>query len=85
MGYYPNEQEFTQQHLSGTPPDGVALSVGDMVTLTNPQDVVFPGQQVIGFSQDGLYKYGNCVHLAGESSPYWYPFHPSQLVKEQAA
>lgn len=68
------EHEFKRKYLSDSPPEGLDLQVGDIVTFTNPQRVVFHGRTVIGFA-DGK------VHLSGDT-PYWFGIEPNSLKLE---
>lgn len=69
-----SEKEFIAQHLTTKPPEGVSLAVGELVTFTNPQGVVFKDRRVIGFD-DGK------VHLSG-NTPYWFGV-PANSLKKQ--
>lgn len=54
-------------------PEGVELKVGDIVSFTNQQGVVFYNREVLGFAPPTheLYQYGNMVYLNSDS--YWMP------------
>jgi hypothetical protein len=58
------------------------FAVGDLVTYTNDQGVVFPGHKVIRFANSDhmLFKYEKHIHVDLDS--YWCPVHERNLTKE---
>jgi hypothetical protein len=67
-----SEKQFFQEHLTATPPEGVNLHVGQLVTMTNPQGVKFHNMRILGFAKSP--EYGRLVHFEGAGSPYWYGY-----------
>jgi len=59
--------------------EGCELSVGDMVTFTNDNGVVFPNHKVLGFTEP-YYEGGGVVFL--DYDCYWFPAKPENLKKE---
>lgn len=64
-----------------TPPEGLALAVGDSVTFINDYGVIWPGKKVIGFRiPDPDFRPKATVYI--DSEPYWFSNDPESLVKE---
>jgi hypothetical protein len=57
------------------PPIPCAFKVGDSVTFTNPQGVVFPGHTVKGFSP--VPSFGRFVYV--DLDCWWYAVKPESL------
>ncbi len=66
--------------MTSTPPEGCPWKVGDKVTFTNDQDVVFPGHKVMGFTLPGNECHGRTVYI--DTDCYWFPKRPDSLTAE---
>ena len=59
-----------------TPPVQCEFKVGDIITYTNPQGVVFHGYKVTGFAPK-VTSWGAFIYLNWSS--WWYPAEPESL------
>lgn len=76
-------RDFAAKQLQAPSPSApCALKVGDRVTYTNPQGVVFHGFMVIGFCVP-YYEGGGSVFLDWDC--YWFPAKPENMVIEGPA
>lgn len=65
--------------LSQKPTRATDFKVGDKVTFTNDNGVVFTGLKIIGFSTAPFN--GRFIHI--DTDCYWMPKRPDQLTLEQ--
>ena len=67
------------QTLRCTPPEGYecAFSIGDTVTFTNENGVVFENKTIIGFSNEPFND--RFIHLDDRHDAYWFPSKASEI------
>lgn len=64
--------------LSQKPTQPTDFKLGDKVTFTNDQGVVFKGHKIIGFAHEGLAR--RFIHI--DTDCYWMPKRADQLTLE---
>ena len=72
-------EAYIKNRLLSVSPVPCKFKVGDVVTYTNSNEVVFEDNKVIGFSGEDSdsFQYGKFIHL--DNSCYWSPVHPESL------
>lgn len=81
FGKQKKEDDFIREELTDVPPFPCDFQVGNIVTYTNENGVVFPGMKITGFSKKEDAFNGRFIHLGGES--FWFPNKPEALTLER--
>ena len=80
MKRYNDIKRFKETHkLSDKPLNGESFAVGDKVTFTNDNGVIFQGNEIVGFSNP-IYSNSGTIYL--DYDCYWFPTKPQTLTKE---